>query len=320
MGGGENVVPPQPDVTGEGASGDAGGAGRTTPPMPKPEDMPKPTDPAPKPAVEDVLDPEEKPAEKPADEKPAEEKSAEEKPAEEKPVEEKPAEETPADPAPAEEKPAEETPADPAPTEEKPADAATEEKPAEESPAAKKAATEEAAAEEEMKKDEAADPAPGLEPVDEASVEEPKAEEASPVDPTTEATEEPKADEPAAEEPAAEEPKTDEPKKPSKGTDDLFGPPKVSKSTVPVAVTPARVQEDGTIQVNGADRDWLDNTGRHGCRGKLILVLEGKVRILKDNGKTSTVAMRRLSTADAEYVQSQVRSARTVVVAASTAP
>jgi hypothetical protein len=285
-------TPSQPDMTGEGAAGDAGGAARpTTPPDAPP--MPKPADPPPAPPkVEDVLDPEDKPAEeKPAEEKPAEEKPAEEKPADPAPVEE----EKPADPAPAEEKPAEEAPA-----EEKPADPA----PAEENPAEEPKATEEPAApaEEEMKKEDAA----GLEPMDEPAAEETK-------------TEEPAVEEPKTEEPAAEEPKTEEPKKPAKGTDDLFGPPKVSKLPVPVAATPARVQDDGSIQFDGDDRDWLDNTGRHGCRGRLVLILDGKVRILKDNGKTSTVAMRRLSFADVEYVNTQARNARAVVITASTA-
>jgi hypothetical protein len=50
-------------------------------------------------------------------------------------------------------------------------------------------------------------------------------------------------------------------------------------------------------------RTWNDNTGNFTVNGKLIAILDGKVRLLKDNGKTCTVPMRRLSPEDAEYVQ-----------------
>ena len=42
-------------------------------------------------------------------------------------------------------------------------------------------------------------------------------------------------------------------------------------------------------------RRWKDNTGRHSCRGRLIRVIDGKAQLLKDNGRTSTVAFGRLS-------------------------
>ena len=53
-------------------------------------------------------------------------------------------------------------------------------------------------------------------------------------------------------------------------------------------------------------RMWNDNTGNFAVHGKLIAVLDGKVRLLKTNGRTCTVSIRRLSQADAEYVQSVV--------------
>jgi hypothetical protein len=50
-------------------------------------------------------------------------------------------------------------------------------------------------------------------------------------------------------------------------------------------------------------RTWIDNTGNFTVNGKLIAILDGKIRLLKENGKTCTVPMRRLSQLDAEYVQ-----------------
>ena len=50
-------------------------------------------------------------------------------------------------------------------------------------------------------------------------------------------------------------------------------------------------------------RTWTDNTGTFTIEGKLIAILDGKIRILKENGRTCTVVLRRLSHDDAEYVQ-----------------
>jgi hypothetical protein len=38
-------------------------------------------------------------------------------------------------------------------------------------------------------------------------------------------------------------------------------------------------------------------------RGRLIAILDDKVRILKETGRTTTVPMTRLSTADRQYVE-----------------
>jgi hypothetical protein len=51
------------------------------------------------------------------------------------------------------------------------------------------------------------------------------------------------------------------------------------------------------------DRHWVDNTGDFQIRGRLILILDGKVRILKETGRTTTVPLSRLSPADREYVE-----------------
>ncbi|QDU25241.1 hypothetical protein ETAA8_03040 [Anatilimnocola aggregata] len=49
-------------------------------------------------------------------------------------------------------------------------------------------------------------------------------------------------------------------------------------------------------------RSWTDNTGTFEVRGRLIAILDGHVRLLKDNGRTTTVPNRRLSTTDKKYV------------------
>jgi hypothetical protein len=48
---------------------------------------------------------------------------------------------------------------------------------------------------------------------------------------------------------------------------------------------------------------WVDNTGDYQVQGKLIAVLDGKVRLLKVTGRTTTVPFNRLSTTDQLYVK-----------------
>ena len=49
-------------------------------------------------------------------------------------------------------------------------------------------------------------------------------------------------------------------------------------------------------------RIWTDNTGDFKINGRLIAILDGKVRILKETGRTTTVPVNRLSETDREYV------------------
>lgn len=49
-------------------------------------------------------------------------------------------------------------------------------------------------------------------------------------------------------------------------------------------------------------REWVDDTGLFRVRGRLLAILDGKVRILKETGRTTTVPLARLSAADREYV------------------
>jgi hypothetical protein len=50
-------------------------------------------------------------------------------------------------------------------------------------------------------------------------------------------------------------------------------------------------------------RQWVDDTGTFRVKGQLILILEGKVRLLKETGRTTTVPLTRLSAADRQYVE-----------------
>ena len=54
-----------------------------------------------------------------------------------------------------------------------------------------------------------------------------------------------------------------------------------------------------------AMRLWTDNTGKFQVRARLVSVLDGKVRLFKENGHFTTVALARLSAADLAFVQHQ---------------
>ena len=42
-------------------------------------------------------------------------------------------------------------------------------------------------------------------------------------------------------------------------------------------------------------RHWVDDTGTFSCQGRMLRMLDGKVQLLKDNGRTTTVPLARLS-------------------------
>ncbi len=127
---------------------------------------------------------------------------------------------------------------------------------------------------------------------------------------------------PAPSTPAPTEPTTDE-----GATDDLFGE---GAGTTEDAATPptegAEATETPADEATDDDnifgtstgilrepgglasaevRTWIDNTGKHSCRGRLVRFLDGHVRILKDNGRTTTVPLYRLSTNDLSFVNRQ---------------
>jgi hypothetical protein len=52
-------------------------------------------------------------------------------------------------------------------------------------------------------------------------------------------------------------------------------------------------------------RVWTDNTGSFSCRARLVRFMDGQVRLAKDNGRTTTVPLARLSAGDLEFVQLQ---------------
>ena len=49
-------------------------------------------------------------------------------------------------------------------------------------------------------------------------------------------------------------------------------------------------------------RDWSDNTGLYKVRGKVSVITATHVRLLKENGRYSTVPLRRLSASDYRHV------------------
>jgi hypothetical protein len=148
-----------------------------------------------------------------------------------------------------------------------------------------------------------------------------------PAAPATPAT--PKATTPTP--PAAPSPDEDDPFAPSTPAppaapapavddDDPFAPApagnRASRPEVPASPPPAdpfanpfQTSSAGALPM----RAWNDDSGLFQIRGRLIAVLDGKVRILKTTGRTTTVSLSRLSSADREYVAGVVRSSERAV-------
>ena len=99
-------------------------------------------------------------------------------------------------------------------------------------------------------------------------------------------------------EPDAAEPAGDGGEQPANEIEDLFGrTPAASEGA-----GPADVQLVTTPEPMDVLRTWTDNTGRFQVRGQLRHILDGKVRILKDNGRYTTVPFHRLSQPDMQFV------------------
>ena len=49
-------------------------------------------------------------------------------------------------------------------------------------------------------------------------------------------------------------------------------------------------------------RQWTDASGQFRTTARLVLILDGKVRLLKATGRTTTVSFERLAAADQAYV------------------
>ena len=54
-------------------------------------------------------------------------------------------------------------------------------------------------------------------------------------------------------------------------------------------------------------RKWVDNTGVYATRGRLVEIQDESIRLLKDNGRHSTVLLNRLSRDDREYVNQVIQ-------------
>jgi SLA1 homology domain 1, SHD1 len=77
------------------------------------------------------------------------------------------------------------------------------------------------------------------------------------------------------------------------------------KAEVPLVVEPTRKVadplapgDDGRLPL----RHWIDNSGQFQVKARLISILDGRVRLLKETGRTTTVPVERLSAADQTYV------------------
>jgi hypothetical protein len=81
--------------------------------------------------------------------------------------------------------------------------------------------------------------------------------------------------------------------------DDLFG------KKQPVEISPDLIVDQPAV-VETPMRKWVDNTGGFTVVGRLIVIGDGHVQLLKENGRTTTVPVRRLSLADRDYVQTMM--------------
>jgi hypothetical protein len=146
-------------------------------------------------------------------------------------------------------------------------------------------------------------------PVDDLFGDTPKPAEAPPAAPAAPAAKAPVDDLFGEPNPAPAKPAEPAPAPKKDAVDDLFGGENKPAEPAPPAKETKKAADDpfgAKIDVKDellVMRQWIDNTGGFTVQGRLIEVQDGKVRLLKDNGKTCTVPMRRLSTEDAQYVQ-----------------
>ena len=88
-----------------------------------------------------------------------------------------------------------------------------------------------------------------------------------------------------------------------KALDDLFGDRTETLDKQAALVSAVGKSEEIEISIEQSQqRFWQDNTGNFSTSGKLILVSEDSVRLMKDTGKTCTVEIDRLSEVDRQYV------------------
>jgi hypothetical protein len=159
----------------------------------------------------------------------------------------------------------------------------------------------------------AAPAAPATPAEGEAAAEAPAAE-APAADPlgdlfgTPAATEQPAAPaEPAAPAPAEAAPAAETPAAAPAASDnelnDLFGAPATSAKVDQESVEKIAESSSSVTPELLPMRTWTDNTGNFSVVGRLIEIKADGVRLAKENGRTCSVPMRRLSQVDADYVQ-----------------
>jgi hypothetical protein len=56
---------------------------------------------------------------------------------------------------------------------------------------------------------------------------------------------------------------------------------------------------------------WVDNTGKYTVNARLVRFIEGKVQLMKDTGRTTTVPLDRLSERDLQFVNRQANAQKT---------
>lgn len=99
--------------------------------------------------------------------------------------------------------------------------------------------------------------------------------------------------------PAVSQPDADDPFAPLK-------PAQPTKSSAPIAAEPTTLKLADALVPDASGRlplrQWSDNSGQFRVQARLVLILDGKVRLLKESGRTTTVPTARLSAADQQYV------------------
>jgi hypothetical protein len=82
---------------------------------------------------------------------------------------------------------------------------------------------------------------------------------------------------------------------------DLFGNPDAEAGDAADAADPFGATQPAVDPL--AQRQWVDDTGSFTVNARLIAILDGKVRLLKENGRTCTVRLDRLSPPDLALVE-----------------
>jgi hypothetical protein len=128
---------------------------------------------------------------------------------------------------------------------------------------------------------------------------------------TQKPTEKPAAAESKPAEKPAAPPANGDKTKPA-GNDKKEEKPKTEEKDPLFGSAPNVLREAGGLASNEM-RQWTDNTGNFSCQGRLIRFYEGQVRLLKSNGRTTTVPLARLSTGDLEFVNRQASAQQSEV-------